>query len=316
MPRPSLDTDNHIGRRIKLRDLQIFSSVAAHGSMAKAAAHLAVTQPTVSQAIADLEAAVEVRLFDRSTKGVVLTAFGELLLESGARAFDALKQGMRGIEYLATPGAGDVRIGCIESTLHGLIPAIVQRLAKTHPKIVVHAAHVNPSEGERLRDRQLDLLVGRWPQLHTEEDVHVETLLEDSFTVAASTQNPWAKRRKVALGDLMDEPWIFGEAGNATQERISAVFQAKCGRLPRIAVYTTAMNLRLALLNSGNSLSCIPTAGFRYGAQGLALKALPIDMGLTLPIALISVKNRTLSAVAQQFIDCARVVAKEMANEV
>ena len=315
MPRQPLYTDNHIGRRIKLRDLQIFSSVAAHGSMAKAATHLAVTQPSVSQAVADLEAAVEVRLFDRSTKGVVLTAFGESLLKSGTEVFDALKQGMRGIEYLATPGVGDVWIGCSDLALRGLIPAVIQRLAKTHPKIVVHVAHV---EGElhRLRDRELDLLIGRWAKSVTDEDLDVETLLEDSFTVVASTRNPWARRRKVALEDLIDEPWIFGDASYGTTERISAVFHAKCGRLPHIAVYTIAMTLRLALLNSGNYLSCIPTAVFRYGAQGLALKALPIDMGLTLPIALISLKNRTLSPVAQQFIDCAREVAKEMAQEV
>ncbi len=48
MPQNAKDTDNHIGRRLKLRDLQILASVAQHGSMAKAATHLATTQPTVS----------------------------------------------------------------------------------------------------------------------------------------------------------------------------------------------------------------------------------------------------------------------------
>jgi DNA-binding MarR family transcriptional regulator len=69
MSQNAKDTDNHIGRCLKLRDLQILASVAQHGSMAKAAAHLATTQPTVSQAIADLEEAAGVRLFERSAQG-------------------------------------------------------------------------------------------------------------------------------------------------------------------------------------------------------------------------------------------------------
>ena len=138
MSQNAKDTDSHIGRRLKLRDLQILASVAQHGSMAKAATHLATTQPTVSQAIADLEDAVGVRLFDRSTQGVVPTAYGEILLKRGAEAFDALKQGMRDIEFHATSGAGDVWVGCMEALLHGLLPAVIQRLAKQHPKIIVH----------------------------------------------------------------------------------------------------------------------------------------------------------------------------------
>ncbi len=102
------DSAAHIGRHIKLRDLPFLFSVAKQGSMAKVAARLATTQPTGSQANADLEAAEGARLFDRSTQGVVLTPFGVVLLRSGTEAFDALRQGVRSIECLSTPGAGDV----------------------------------------------------------------------------------------------------------------------------------------------------------------------------------------------------------------
>jgi DNA-binding transcriptional LysR family regulator len=318
MPRNNADTDSHIGRRIKLRDLQILFSVAQLGSMAKAASHLSITQPTVSQAIADLEDAVGVRLFDRSTQGVVLTVYGDILLKSGLDAFDALKQGMRGIEFLATPGAGDVWIGCAEVTLHGFVPAVIQRLAQHHPKIVVHAADVNPAENEfhRLRGRGLDLMIGRGSAPgQVDDDLHVENLFEESFCVVTAAHNPWARRRKVTLAELMNESWIFGEPGNRTQALISGVFRAKGLGLPPISVYTTSMNLRLALLVSGNYISCIPSSTYRYGAQGRPLKALPVDMGLKLPMAIFTLKNRTLSPVVQLFIEHARAVAKTMAKD-
>jgi DNA-binding transcriptional LysR family regulator len=317
MRRPNnADIDSHIGRRLKLRDLQILSSVAQFGSMAKAATHLSTTQPTVSQAIADLEDALGIRLFDRSTQGVVPTVYGDILLKSAIEAFDALKQGMRGIEFLATPGAGDVWIGCAEPTLHGFVPAVIERLAKLHPKIVVHAADANPADNQflRLRDRGLDLMIGRSSMSHIDDDLHVENLFDESFCVVTAAHSPWVRRRKVELAELMDESWIFGEPENATQALISEVFRARTGSLPPIKVYTTSMNLRLALLASGNYMSCIPSSTYRYGAQGRPLKALPVDMGLKLPMAIFTLKNRTLSPVVGLFIESAREVAKSMAK--
>jgi Bacterial regulatory helix-turn-helix protein, lysR family len=67
---------DRIGRRLKLRDLHVLFAVAQWGSMAKAAQHLAVSQPVVSAAIADLERAVGVRLLDRSRRGVEPTIYG------------------------------------------------------------------------------------------------------------------------------------------------------------------------------------------------------------------------------------------------
>ena len=316
MSQNAKDTDSHIGRRLKLRDLQILASVAQHGSMAKAAAQLSTTQPTVSQAIADLEEAVGVRLFDRSTQGVVPTAYGDILLKCSAEAFDALKQGMRDIEFLATSGAGDVWVGCAEPFLHGFLPAVIQRLAKRHPKIIVHAADVNPAENVHyLKERKLDLIIGRSALANRDDDLHWETLFEESFTVVTGEKNPWARRRKVALANLMDEGWLYGEPGNATQARISETILAKTGRLPRVAMYTTSMNLRLALLASGDYMSCIPASVYRYGAAGRPIKALPVDMALKLPVAILTLKNRTLSPAVKLFIETAREVAKSMTTD-
>ena len=317
MPRNTIDSDNHIGRRIKLRDLQIMLSVAQLGSMAKAAAHLSTTQPTVSQAIADLEDAVGVRLFDRSTQGVVPTVFGDILLKRSAEAFDALKQGMRDIEFHATSGAGDVWVGCREVQLIGFLPAVIQRLAQQHPKIIVHASEVNPSENVHvLRERKLDFLVGRSTLAQADDDIHSETLFEDAFTVVTGEQSPWARRRKVALADLMDEGWLYGEPSNATQARISEIILAKTGRLPRVAMYTTSMNLRLALLASSDYISCIPGSVYRYGAAGRPIKELPVDMALKLPVAILTLRNRTLSPAVKLFIETAREVAKSMTQDV
>src|SRR6266550_5677979 len=91
---------DRIGRRLKLRDLHVLSVVVQWGSMAKAARQLAGSQPVVSAAIADLEHVIGVRLLDRGRQGVEPTIYGRALLKHGAVAFDALKQGVKEIEFL------------------------------------------------------------------------------------------------------------------------------------------------------------------------------------------------------------------------
>ena len=86
-----------------------------------------------------------VRLFDRSTQGVVPTQYGDLLVKRAVEAFDAPKQGLRSIEFASCPGAGDAWVGFGKLAWYGLMPTVIQQLAREHLKIIVHAAPVNPS---------------------------------------------------------------------------------------------------------------------------------------------------------------------------
>src|SRR5215217_2090015 len=95
------DWDDHLGRRLRLRDLRVFFAVVEAGSLTKAAKRLRVSHPAVSQVIADLERVLGVQLFDRTTRGVEPTRYAGALLVRGRAAFDELRQGMRDIEFLA-----------------------------------------------------------------------------------------------------------------------------------------------------------------------------------------------------------------------
>ena len=97
---------DRIGRRIKLRDMHILLAVARSGSMGKAAAELAMSQPAVSKAISDLEHALGLRLLDRSPQGIEPTLYGEALLRCGTVVFDELKQGVKELEFLSDPTVG------------------------------------------------------------------------------------------------------------------------------------------------------------------------------------------------------------------
>src|SRR5216684_3623278 len=131
-----IDWESQIGRRLKLRDLHVFSTVVERGSMAKAAQHLGVSQPAVSEVIADLEHALGVRLLDRSPQGIEPTIYASALLKRSRVAFDELKQGIRDIESLADPAVGELWIGCPESISSSILPVIIQRVSQQYPRVV------------------------------------------------------------------------------------------------------------------------------------------------------------------------------------
>src|SRR5262245_5455221 len=114
-----MEWSDRIGRRIKLRDLHILLSVVQQGSIAGAARHLAVSQPAVSKVIADLEHVLGVRLLDRDRHGAEPTLYGEALLQHGVVAFDALRQGVMAVEFLADPTLGELRIGATNALAMG-----------------------------------------------------------------------------------------------------------------------------------------------------------------------------------------------------
>src|SRR3954470_1389956 len=97
----TMEWESRLGRRLRVRDLYILSAVVRSRGMAKAARQLAMTQPSVSAAIANLEHVLGVRLLDRSPRGIEPTLFAEALLKRSAAVFDELKQSVRDIEFLA-----------------------------------------------------------------------------------------------------------------------------------------------------------------------------------------------------------------------
>lgn len=119
---------DRLGRRIRLRDLHIFQAAAEAGSMAKAATELAISQPAVSYAIAEMERILRGPLLDRTSQGVAPTTYGRALLDRSIIVFNELRQGINEIECLADPAVGEVRVGTTPP-MSAITSAVVNRCA-------------------------------------------------------------------------------------------------------------------------------------------------------------------------------------------
>ena len=133
-----MQLSDQIGQRMKLHDLRVLMTVVQAGSMNKAAALLHTTQPSVSRSIGELERTFGARLLDRNPQGVEPTAYGRALLDCGAAVFDELRQGVKSIEFLADPTAGEVRIGSIIPLAASFVSAVIERLSRRRPRIQFH----------------------------------------------------------------------------------------------------------------------------------------------------------------------------------
>ncbi len=304
---------DRIGRRLKLRDLHILLAVMKHGSMAKAAVALAISQPAVSKAIADMEHSVGLRLLERSRHGIEPTIYGKALVKHGTAIFDELKLAAQELDFLADPTAGQLRVGCQESMAAGLLPAIVDRFSRQYPRVELTIAQAVFANGHyrELRERSIDLLVGRMFLQFAEDDLEFDSLFDDLLVIVSGRQSRLARSRRLKLTELAGEQWILLPSDSLPGASFADVFRAAGAEMPRGPLTTLSVHLTLQLVATGRFIAMLPSSVLRFGGRHWPVKILPVTLPVQpRPVAITRLKNRTLSPVAQAFIDCAKVVVR------
>jgi DNA-binding transcriptional LysR family regulator len=315
------DWDDHIGRRLRLRDLRVFFAVMQSGSLTRAAAQLRVSHPAVSQVIADLEHTLGVQLFDRSSRGVEPTVYARALLARGRAAFDELRQGIRDIEFLADPTAGELTIGYTLSIGDTLLPQIVEKFSERYPRVVMRA-DISPTPAFKfpgLRDRSYDLIFTRIPAPTPVDealnDLNVEVLFDDPWVLATCANSRWARRRKVDIAELLNEPWILPPPDTSTYVMVAEALKARGLNMPTATLVTYSMDLRVKSAARGRFITVVPKSVLRHRDNRHALVEVPVDIPMRpWPVAILTLKNRSLSPVVERFIECAREIAKSIAT--
>lgn len=308
--------EKNIGRRFQLRDLQVFFTVAEHSSMAKAALELGVTQPSVSATIAGLETALRTRLFERSPKGVELTPVGQALLARGRAAFDELHQGIRDIEFLSEPDAGEVKIGCPELIASGFLPAVIAVLSRKYPRVSLEVVHLNTPtlEFRMLDERRLDLVLAMLaaPDANNAPaEYSVEILFEDRLCVITSRNSPLARRRRIDLNELSKLPWVVRPANTPGVSWVAEMFRKEGVEFPTRRVTTWSVHLSNNMASTGQFITITPESAFLQAADRYGLKELPVNLPAPRwPVAAVTLRHRKLSPVVNLFLECARTAAK------
>lgn len=303
--------------RIKLQQLRVFAAVAQTGSMVKAARQLAISQPVVSKVVADLEDLLEVRLFDRSPQGVTPTLYGHALFRRSAIIFDDIKTTVDEINFLSDPTLGELRFGSTEPVFAGLGTAALERLWTRHPQVasrVVQADSRTLIERELIPRRiELALMPLRAPL--DRDDLETTMLYRDFWHVVAGKSSPWARRRKILLEELVDEPWCATPLDTEIGSLLYEPFRAKGLKPPHLAVSSVlSPHTVVRLLEGGRLLTVMADSLLNHFFAGrFAIKTLAVELSCpTFHVAVVTVKHRTISPLARYFIDRVREIAAEL----
>jgi len=302
-------------RRLKLRDLDILTALIDTGTMGKAASRLGISQPAVSKAIAELEAALGVRLVDRGRRGITPTPFGLALQKRSVAIFNDLRQSVQDIDFLSDPTKGEIRIGTTEPITAAMVTPCIDRLSRKYRGMSFHVTTGDTAGLYReLIERNVELVISRMMGV-LPDDLAAEVLFHDSLTVLTSARNPLTRRRKLTLADLMNEPWALLPLDSLFGALVAEAFRASGHEPPRATVATLSNYLQDDLLATGRFLTVLPSFMLKVPGRYPSLKALPVALlNAPMPIGIITLKNRMLTPLAQLFIENIRAIAKPMAQ--
>lgn len=199
-----------IDPRVKYRHVQCFLEVARRRSLVKAAEALAITQPAVSKTLKELEEILQVRLFERSRRGVMLTQFGEVFLHYAGASLAALKQGLDSVAQARMSGESYLNVGVLPSVAARIVPQAVESFqAEGLETTLTLIAGPNTLLLSRLRGGELDLVVGRLADPEQMAGLSFTHLYSESVSFVVRRGHPLLDDRADDLSRIADYPVLY-----------------------------------------------------------------------------------------------------------
>jgi DNA-binding transcriptional LysR family regulator len=301
-----------ISRRIKLRHLDLFVAVVEQGSMAQTAELLGTLQPVVSKAIADLERALGHKLLERGPRGVVPTIYGHALYRRSKAIFDDLRSSVNELELLADPTAGELRVGSTEACAIGLTPAILDSVARKHPRLRFEVVVADPQTlHERiLRERRVDLVIGRRPATAATDELNFTRLHHDRVCVVAGATSPWTKRRTISLAELAGERWCLPPPSHPVGAMVAAAFRRNGLPYPDGAVTSQSAPFTHGLVSMGQHLGVLGSLFIGIERPRSEIAILPVDLRIPgWQTGIMTLDSEVPNPAVKPFLACAREFA-------
>lgn len=215
--------------RLTLRQLDIFRAIAQHGSTMSASVVLALSQSATSSALQELEGALDVRLFDRVGKRLVLNDNGRRLLPQAIRLLEAAAQIEDGFQNTGT--VTRLKVGCSTTIGNHIMPVLMEMLGTRAPGVLVDVSMGNSAEVAR-QAAQLSIDIGLMEGPCHSPELTVKPWFEDELVIIAAASDPLARKKGGAtLTDLRSAPWLIRESGSGTAEEVSRLLFPHLGQL-------------------------------------------------------------------------------------
>lgn len=286
---------------IKYRPLKAFLLAVDSRSFTHAADRLGVTQPSFTALIHDLEGVLGVRLFDRTTRSIDLTAAGLEFLTRVQRPLTDLEEAYRGILDLAAAKRGSVVLGALPSTSLTLIPPALRALRIEHPTLRVRVVEAHNDElVAMVRTNQIEFALAT--MLEPVVDLAFRPLIADSFCAVFPAGHELAARPNIYWRDLVPYDLILLSEGSSARTQFDLAVQTEAAAPAASSRYdVTHMTTAIGLVRQGLGITLLPRLALpELNLSGLLSKPLK-DASARRTIGLLHRRDRSLSPAAQAF---------------
>ncbi|MFM0742116.1 LysR substrate-binding domain-containing protein [Paraburkholderia xenovorans] len=297
--------------RLRLRHLQVLLSLAETGNLSQSATALNTTQPALSKWLKELEADVELPLFERHARGLRPTPYGALI--EHARRIDAhLDSARDDMQALRDGGSGLVTIGTSGVTAADTVPLAVAHLLQKMPRAQVRLLEstMNLLMPQLIRG-DLDIVVGRSTPENRNPQIQAETLYKEPIHFVSGPQHPLVSRSTLDWDDLLAYQWIVWPHGTPVRNALETALAAAGQTMPNRCVESNSTILNMTLLNQTNLIGVASHRGARHFEQLNALRILPMHLAGIGSVSIYwrpDTLNRTAVAVA---LESLRVCAEQ-----
>lgn len=288
--------------KLRARHLEVILSVSDLGNLSRAAEQLHMTQSGLSRAVAEVEEIVGGKLFERTAKGMAVTALGTAMCRHAALLLGDMRKAEADLAAVAGGGAGTLSVACFSMFARWPLADAILRFRQQNPGVQV-TVEIGPHEAliEKLDAGAVDLLVSRNPKsLHGETYRSVE-LLDDGIVLACAPDHPLASKA-ADLADCVAYPWISSLPGSHMREVLLSEIRNRGLDVPEI-VGALSLELGRELTLSGQFVWHLPGSIGRYLASRGEVVVLPVSFDLTVgPLSAIWRRDRSSSRASRSFI--------------
>ena len=306
--------ERHFVSRLKIKHLRLLVTVGEQNNIFKAAQIMNMAQPAATKTIRNIETALDMTLFDRSSRGVTPTPYGEVIIKHAKLILSQIKHVSEELISIQEGISGKVSIGTLLAASPTLLPKSLAALKQERANISVSVIEgTNDMLLPSLEMGDIDMVVGRLPEVQENENLYSEVLYYEPIALVARKDHPLAQKQSLSLKDLVDQAWILPSEGTTLRSEIDSAFHKEGLNVPQNSIECVSILTNRTLLLETDMVAAMPYQVIRsYEDMGL-LSQLPIKIKAALgPVGYTVRANTELTPAANYLLDILKRTAQEL----
>ncbi|NLG76537.1 MAG: LysR family transcriptional regulator [Xanthomonadaceae bacterium] len=301
----------YLRARLKPRQLLLLVALADEGNIHRASELLRMAQPGASKLLKDLEDMLGVELFERHSRGMRPTWYGDSLIRHARMVLATLEEAGEELESLKAGRFGRVGIGAVTSPAMSVLPAAISLVKREQPHLQI-SIHIETSDLllERLGRGELDMVIGRVVERFDTELLRFERLSDEPVSVIARNGHPLLSQQNLTLAELEQAAWVIPPVGSVLRNPFDQMFRQAGLDGPRVTVESASLLFITKMLQESDFIAVVATEIANYYAKHGMVSIVPIDLPCEMePFGLVLRKDRLLSPAATKVLTALRQTA-------